>query len=153
MLRQSFRVFPECHNSYNLSDCHCLCDLTDIKSHLKVIQTFRSDANYVMVQMTSRWLYMSAPIIRTVVFTQITTRNSYLYNPEKPSTLKITVTEGIKRYDSRLFYKCLPNENHPNFLKYLGHRPRPRVILILSYGLESIRDGPIIRTDFSILKP
>ncbi len=35
-------------------------------------------------------IYMSAPIIRTVVFTQITARNSYLYNPEKPwnSTLK-----------------------------------------------------------------
>ncbi len=40
--------------------------------------------------MTLRWLYMSAPIIQTVLFIQITARNRYLYNPEKPwnSTLR-----------------------------------------------------------------
>ena len=36
-----------------------------------------------------------------------------------------------------LFSKCLAHENHPNFLKFLGHRPQPRVISILSIGLES----------------
>ncbi len=35
------------------------------------------------------------------------------------------------------FSECLANENHPNFLKSLGHLTRPRVILILSNGLES----------------
>ena len=29
------------------------------------------------------------------------------------------------------------HENHSNFLRFLGHRPQPRVILILSIGLES----------------
>ncbi len=36
-----------------------------------------------------------------------------------------------------LFSECFAHENHPNFLKSLGHRPRPRVILTLSNGLES----------------
>ena len=36
-----------------------------------------------------------------------------------------------------LFSKRSAHENHPNFLKSLGHRPQPRVILILSIGLES----------------
>ncbi len=38
---------------------------------------------------------------------------------------------------STLFSKRSAHENHPNFLRSLGHRPRPRVILILSIGLES----------------
>ncbi len=33
---------------------------------------------------------------------------------------------------STLFSKRSAHENHPNFLKSLGHRPQPRVILILS---------------------
>ncbi len=38
-----------------------------------------------------------------------------------------------------LFFECLAHENHPNFLKSLGHWPWPQVILILSKfnGLES----------------
>ncbi len=36
-----------------------------------------------------------------------------------------------------LFSKRSANENHPNFLRSLGHWPWPRVILILSNGLES----------------
>ena len=36
-----------------------------------------------------------------------------------------------------LFSKKSAHENHPNFPKSLGHRPQPRVILILSNGLES----------------
>ncbi len=36
-----------------------------------------------------------------------------------------------------IFSECLAHENHPNFLKSLGHRTRPRVIIILSNGLES----------------
>ncbi len=32
---------------------------------------------------------------------------------------------------STLFSECLANENLPNILKSLGHRPRPRVILTL----------------------
>ncbi len=33
---------------------------------------------------------------------------------------------------SALFSKRSAHENHPNFLRSLGHRPQPRVILILS---------------------
>ncbi len=36
-----------------------------------------------------------------------------------------------------LFSKRSAHENHPNFLRSLGHRPRSWVILILSSGLES----------------
>ncbi len=36
-----------------------------------------------------------------------------------------------------LFSERSAHENQPNFLRSLGHRPRPRVILILSIGLES----------------
>ena len=36
-----------------------------------------------------------------------------------------------------LFSKRSAHENHPNFLKSLGYRPQPRVILILSNSLES----------------
>ena len=36
-----------------------------------------------------------------------------------------------------LFSECLAHGNHPNFPKLLGHPPKPRVILILSNGLES----------------
>ncbi len=35
------------------------------------------------------------------------------------------------------FSKRSAHENQPNFLRSLGHRPRPRVILILSIRLES----------------
>ncbi len=35
-----------------------------------------------------------------------------------------------------LFSERSAHENHPNFLRTLGHWPRPRVILILSIGLE-----------------
>ncbi len=35
------------------------------------------------------------------------------------------------------FSECLAHKNHPNFIKSLGHQPQPRVILILSNGLES----------------
>ena len=35
--------------------------------------------------------------------------------------------------NSTLLSECLAQENHPNFLKSLGHRPWPRVLLILSY--------------------
>ncbi len=35
-----------------------------------------------------------------------------------------------------LFAECLAHENHPNFMKLLGHWPWPRVILILSNRLE-----------------
>ncbi len=37
---------------------------------------------------------------------------------------------------TKLFSKCFAHENHPNVLKSLGHRPQPRVILILSNGLD-----------------
>ncbi len=40
-------------------------------------------------------------------------------------------------YENTLFSGCFAHENHPNFLKFLGHGPRPRVTLILSNGLES----------------
>ena len=40
-------------------------------------------------------------------------------------------------FANTLFSKRSAHENHPNFLRSLGHRPRPRVILILSIGLES----------------
>ena len=36
-----------------------------------------------------------------------------------------------------LFSERSAHENHPTFLRSLGHRPRARVILILSIGLES----------------
>ncbi len=45
----------------------------------------------------------------------------------------LQVTLGPK---CTLFSKRSAHENHPNFLRSLGHRPRPRVILILSIGLD-----------------
>ncbi len=36
-----------------------------------------------------------------------------------------------------IFSECLAHENHPNFLRTLGHQPQLKVILILSTGLES----------------
>ncbi len=36
-----------------------------------------------------------------------------------------------------LFSKRSAHENHPNFVRSLGHRPQPRIILILSISLES----------------
>ena len=32
--------------------------------------------------------------------------------------------------------ECLAHENHPNFMRSLGHRPQTWVILIMSNGLE-----------------
>ncbi len=40
-------------------------------------------------------------------------------------------------YHTTLFSKRSAHENHPNFLRSLGHWPWPWVILILSNGLES----------------
>ena len=40
-------------------------------------------------------------------------------------------------YRTTLFSECFAHENHPTFLKSLGHRSRAQVILILSNGLES----------------
>ncbi len=45
--------------------------------------------------------------------------------------------QSDEQKQSTLFSKGSAHENHPNFLRSLGHRPRPRVILILSVGLES----------------
>ncbi len=39
--------------------------------------------------------------------------------------------------ESTLFSKRSAHENRPIFLRSLGHQPQPRVILILSIGLES----------------
>ena len=44
---------------------------------------------------------------------------------------------SIYCHDNTLFSESLVHENHPNFLRSLGNGPRPRVILILSNGLES----------------
>ena len=43
----------------------------------------------------------------------------------------------VHPFKTTLFSKRSAHESHPNFLKSLGHRPRPRVILILSNGLKS----------------
>ncbi len=48
-----------------------------------------------------------------------------------------TFTNAVNDSVYTLFSKRSAHENHPNFLRSLGHRPRPRVILILSIGLES----------------
>ncbi len=42
---------------------------------------------------------------------------------------------------STLFSKRSAHENHPYFLRSLGHRPRLRIILILSIGLETLGQG------------
>ncbi len=59
--------------------------------------THKASANKIailVIAMTLRWLCMSAPSIQTVVFTQITARNGYLYNPEK--TLKLHLNSHLK---------------------------------------------------------
>ena len=45
-------------------------------------------------------------------------------------------SEAQKVY-STLFSRRSAHENQPNFLRSQGHRPRPRIILILSIGLET----------------
>ncbi len=62
------------------------------------------------------------------------------FSPYQGSTLfrlYSTITMGILCFLYTLFSECFAHENHPNFLKSLGHRPRPRGILILSNCLES----------------
>ncbi len=47
------------------------------------------------------------------------------------------LSRGNMKRINKLFSECFALESHPNFLKSLGHRPRPWVILILSNGLGS----------------